>query len=182
MIFLSITIFTIRLITSSSLNSLKQVRYLISKLVSLFRNLERVKSQISLSKSGVYSLNLARIFSFFEGVFAKSAKFSFLDHFAICSPGTVKRSEISGFSLAMFFDKKQEMAKRIAQSIKIIKACYNILILLKFHEISISENFILKSTFYYVDIEILRFGKFRKRQSLICLRTNCAFKLRGLLV
>ena len=76
MIFLSITIFTIRLITSSSLNSLKPVRYLISKWVSLFRNLERVK--ISLSKSGVYSLNLARIFSFFEGVFAKLAKFSFL--------------------------------------------------------------------------------------------------------
>ena len=68
------------------------------------------------------------------------------------APGTVKRSEIAGFSLAMFFDEKQEMAMRIAQSIKIIKACYNILILMKFHEISISEKFILKSTFYYVDI------------------------------
>ena len=97
--------------------------------------------------------------------------------FANYSPDRLKRSEISGFSLAMFFDEKQEMAMRIAQSIKIIKACYNILILLKFHKISISENFILKSTFYYVDIEVLRFGKFRKRQSLICLRTNCAFKL-----
>ena len=49
MIFLSTTIFTIRLITSSSLNSLKQVRYLISKLVCLITKIECVK--FSLSKS-----------------------------------------------------------------------------------------------------------------------------------
>ena len=67
------------------------------------------------------------------------------------APGTVKRSEISGFSLAMFFDEKQEMAMRIAQSIKIIKACYNMIILLKVYNLSKSKEFIYKLTFYGVE-------------------------------
>ena len=32
------------------------------------------------------------------------------------APGTVKRAEFPGFSFAMSFDEKQEMATRIAQS------------------------------------------------------------------
>ena len=34
----------------------------------------------------------------------------------LIAPGTLKRAEFPGFSLAMSFDEKQEMARRIAES------------------------------------------------------------------